>query len=78
MGDRSTPGTKRGGARRNAGRHQVHTPGKQNSLWLGTGDKSGRVLKRFQEEKNRLKMKHNYEFLDHLLRLLGTAQHNWY
>ena len=77
MADRTTTRTKRGGARRNAGRHQVHTPGKQNSLWLGTGDKSGRVLKRFQEEKNRLKMKHNYEFLDYLLRLLGTAQQNW-
>ena len=73
----TTSRTKRGGARPNAGRHQVHTPGKQSSLWLGTGDKPAKVLKRFQEEKNRLKIKHNHEFLDHLLRQLGTAQQNW-
>ena len=70
MGDRSTPGTKRGGARRNAGRHQVHTPGKQSSLWLGTGDKPARVLQFFKEMKNQLGFKHrtNMEFLDYLLR----------
>ena len=78
MADCTTTRTKRGGARPNAGRHQVHSPGKQSSLWLGTGDKAARVLKRFQEEKNRLKIKHNHEFLDHLLHVqLGTARQNW-
>ena len=74
MADRTTTRTKRGGARRNAGRPRVHTPGKQNSLCLGTGDKPARVLKLFREERNRRSFKHNHEFLDYLLRQLGTAQ----
>ena len=77
MADCTTARTKRGGARPNAGRHQVHSPGKQSSLWLGTGDKAAEVLKRFQDEKNRLKIKLNHEFLDHLLQQLGTARQNW-
>ena len=51
MADHTTPRTKRGGARPNAGRPRVHTPGKQSSLCLGTGVESARVLKSFKKSE---------------------------
>ena len=67
---------KRGGARPNAGRQQVHTPGKQSSVWLGTGEEPARVREWFHEERRRMGFKHSHQFMAHLLQL-SAHQNSW-
>ena len=66
--------SKRGGARPNAGRHRVYGPGNQSSLWLGAGEEPKKILCLFKEEMKRLGFKHNYKFLEHLLRPAQQAE----
>ena len=59
--------SKRGGFRHGSGRPKIHEEGKQYSLWLGTGPRAERVVRRFKELKKRGNSGSSVEFLERVL-----------